>query len=94
VRELASGEKSERFELLHQALTEPVRQILVPLIEAAHREARNCELDANFAFFAALGAMAISLATRKHIARFAPAAENDDQMRPLLAVAMRAILCP
>jgi TetR/AcrR family transcriptional regulator len=94
VKELVSTEESERAELLHKVLTEPMREIFVPLIETAHREAGDREFDANFAFFAALSATAMSLATRKLIARFAPAAGDDDQMRQQLTTVMRAILCP
>ena len=68
--------------------------MLVPLIEATHREAGKEKCDANFAFFAALGAMAVTLATRQFIARFAPAAGDDDQMHQQLSMVMRAILCP
>lgn len=94
VKELVSTEQSERANLLHQVLTEPMRQFFVPLIETAHREAGDRKFDANFAFFAALSAMAMLLATRKLIARFASAAGDDDQMHQQLGTVIRAILCP
>jgi AcrR family transcriptional regulator len=94
VKELGSAEQSGRFELLHRELAEPTRRVLVPLIEAACREAGTGKFDANFAFFAALGAMAVSLATRKFIARFTPVAADDGQMRQQLSTIMRAMLCP
>ncbi|OAF07232.1 hypothetical protein AYJ54_18075 [Bradyrhizobium centrolobii] len=93
VKELVKGEESEQVALLHSALTDPLRQILVPLIETAHREVGDPRFDANFAFFAAIGAMAMTLVTREQIARFVPAAGNDDQMRRRLVTVMRAILC-
>jgi AcrR family transcriptional regulator len=94
VKELGSAEQSGRFELLHRELAEPTRRVLVPLMEAAYREAGTETFDANFAFFAALGAMAVSLATRKFIARFTSAAADDDQIRQQLSTMMRAMLCP
>jgi AcrR family transcriptional regulator len=94
VKELANVEQSEHLEHLHHALTEPVHEVLVPLIEGAHREAGEGNFDADFAFFAALGAMAMTLSTRKFIARFSSAAADDDQMRERLGAVMRAILFP
>ncbi|TWB87749.1 TetR family transcriptional regulator [Bradyrhizobium macuxiense] len=94
VRELVKGEGSEQVELLQNLLTEPLRRIVVPLVETVHGEVGNREFDANLAFFGAISAMGMTLATRKHIARFAPAIRNDDLLRQHLITVTRSILCP
>ncbi len=93
IKEVTGAEENERFDLFHDSMTEPLREVLVPLIEAANRNSKQ-KTDPNFLFFAALGALSLSMANRQFIARFAPAVSNEDRFRKELIAVVSTIMCP
>ncbi|GGI25747.1 MULTISPECIES: TetR/AcrR family transcriptional regulator [Bradyrhizobium] len=94
INEVAGIDQSERFEFFHNALTKPLRETLVPLIAAVNRSGNSRKVDPNLRFFAALGAMSMSMANRQFIARFAPVAKDDKQFRKELIAVISAVMCP